>query len=149
MLKQYPIPLQLTGLFILIVGLWAEFDLYKYMELSSDFSGTAPHVIIGIASLIVLISSVAFSCIIKGQPVLLYIVSDRSIYYFHFKYIYILKSQSEIILFKIKSYMPNFFNASDLKRAGVRNSAAVFFTNQWFTDFHWPEQTFNFQCVSL
>ncbi|XP_050361488.1 tetraspanin-7-like [Nymphalis io] len=63
----------LTGLLILVVGLWAEFDLYKYMELSSDFSGTAPHVIIGIAGLIVLISSVAFSCIIKGQPVLLYI----------------------------------------------------------------------------
>ncbi|CAH0725996.1 unnamed protein product, partial [Brenthis ino] len=63
----------LTGLLILIVGLWAEFDLFKYMELSSDFSGTAPHVIIGIAGLIILISSVAFSCIIKGQPVLLYI----------------------------------------------------------------------------
>ncbi|XP_045762473.1 tetraspanin-7-like [Maniola jurtina] len=63
----------LTGLLILVVGLWAEFDLYKYMELSPEFSGTAPLVIIGIASLIVLISSVAFSCIIKGQPVLLYI----------------------------------------------------------------------------
>ncbi|XP_039763388.1 tetraspanin-7-like isoform X3 [Pararge aegeria] len=43
------------------------------MELSPEFSGTAPLVIIGIASLIVLISSIAFSCIIKGQPVLLYI----------------------------------------------------------------------------
>ncbi|XP_072937089.1 tetraspanin-7-like [Epargyreus clarus] len=63
----------LTGLLILVVGLWAEFDLYKYMELSPEFSGTAPHVIIGIAGLIILISSVAFSCIIKGQPVLLYI----------------------------------------------------------------------------
>ncbi|XP_059060394.1 tetraspanin-7-like isoform X1 [Achroia grisella] len=63
----------ITGLLLLAVGLWAEFDLYKYMELSSEFSGTAPHVMIGIASLIVLISSIAFSCIIKGQPVLLYI----------------------------------------------------------------------------
>ncbi|XP_039763371.1 tetraspanin-7-like isoform X1 [Pararge aegeria] len=63
----------LTGLLILVGGLWAEFDLYKYMELSPEFSGTAPLVIIGIASLIVLISSIAFSCIIKGQPVLLYI----------------------------------------------------------------------------
>ncbi|XP_032530105.2 tetraspanin-7-like [Danaus plexippus] len=63
----------LAGLLILVVGLWAEFDLYKYMELSPEFSGTAPHVIIGISGLIVLISSVAFSCIIKGQPVLLYI----------------------------------------------------------------------------
>ncbi|XP_075991633.1 tetraspanin-7-like [Anticarsia gemmatalis] len=63
----------LTGLLLLIVGLWAEFDLHKYMELSPEFSGTAPHVMIGIACLIVLVSSIAFSCIIKGQPVLLYI----------------------------------------------------------------------------
>ncbi|XP_041969353.1 tetraspanin-7-like [Aricia agestis] len=62
----------LTGLSILIVGLWAEYDLYKYMELSPEFSGTAPLVIIGIASLIVFLSSFAFSCIIQGQPVLLY-----------------------------------------------------------------------------
>ncbi|CAH2067081.1 unnamed protein product, partial [Iphiclides podalirius] len=63
----------LTGLLVLVAGLWAEFDLYKYMELSPEFSGTAPLVMIGIASLIVLISSIAFSCIIKGQPVLLFI----------------------------------------------------------------------------
>ncbi|CAK1602964.1 unnamed protein product [Parnassius mnemosyne] len=62
-----------TGLLFLVAGLWAEFDLYKYMELSTEFSGTASYVMIGIASLIVLISSMAFSCIIKGQPVLLYI----------------------------------------------------------------------------
>ncbi|CAB3230813.1 unnamed protein product [Arctia plantaginis] len=63
----------LTGLLLLIVGLWAEFDLHKYMELSPEFSGTAPHVMIGIACLIVVVTSIAFSCIIKGQPVLLYI----------------------------------------------------------------------------
>ncbi|KAL4712859.1 hypothetical protein ACJJTC_011929 [Scirpophaga incertulas] len=62
-----------SGLLLLVVGLWAEFDLYTYMELSPEFSGTAPHVFIGIAGLIVLVSSIAFSCIIKGQPVLLYI----------------------------------------------------------------------------
>ncbi|KOB71712.1 Tetraspanin [Operophtera brumata] len=65
----------LTGLFLLLVGLWAELDLYKYLELSPEFSGTAPHVLIGIAGLIILISSIAFSCIIKGQPVLLYILA--------------------------------------------------------------------------
>ncbi|XP_052747094.1 tetraspanin-7 [Bicyclus anynana] len=63
----------LTGLLMLVLGLWAEFGLYKYMEMSPEFSGTAPLVIIGVATLIVLISSVAFSGIIKGQPVLLYI----------------------------------------------------------------------------
>ncbi|XP_073941976.1 tetraspanin-7-like [Choristoneura fumiferana] len=63
----------LSGLVLLVVGLWAQFDLHRYMELSSEFSGTAPLVVVGLAGLIVLVSSVAFSCIIKGQPVLLYI----------------------------------------------------------------------------
>ncbi|CAH4006357.1 tetraspanin-7-like [Pieris brassicae] len=62
-----------TGICILIVGLWAEFDLYQYMNLSPDFTGAAPHVIIGISTLMVITSSVAFSCIVKGQPVLLFI----------------------------------------------------------------------------
>lgn len=73
---------QLTGLFLLLVGVWAELDLYKYLELSPEFSGTAPHVIIGISGLIILISSIAFSCIIKGQPVLLYIVSYKLMTWF-------------------------------------------------------------------
>ncbi|KAI8428056.1 hypothetical protein MSG28_002344 [Choristoneura fumiferana] len=60
-----------TFLFIFNVVFW--FDLHRYMELSSEFSGTAPLVVVGLAGLIVLVSSVAFSCIIKGQPVLLYI----------------------------------------------------------------------------
>ncbi|CAK1550064.1 unnamed protein product [Leptosia nina] len=63
----------LAGLLILVIGLWAEFDLYKYMELSPDFSGTAPLVVIGVSGLSLIISSIAFSCIVKGQPVLLYI----------------------------------------------------------------------------
>ncbi|VVC92202.1 tetraspanin-7-like [Leptidea sinapis] len=63
----------LIGLIFLGLGLWAELELYKYMELSPDFSGTGPYVIIGMAAFIVIISSVAFSCIIKGQPVLLFI----------------------------------------------------------------------------
>lgn len=53
--------------------------MHKYMDLSMEFSDTAPYVLIGIAGLIILISSTAFSCIIKGQPVLLYIVSLFSI----------------------------------------------------------------------
>lgn len=63
----------LTGVLLLIIGLWAEFELHKYMELSPEFSGTAPHVMIGIACLIIVVTSIAFSCIIKGQLVLLYI----------------------------------------------------------------------------
>lgn len=51
-----------------------EVELYKYMEMSTEFSGTAPYVLIGIGALIILIGSLACCCTVKGQPVLLYIV---------------------------------------------------------------------------
>ncbi|XP_037297616.1 tetraspanin-7-like [Manduca sexta] len=63
----------ILGLLFLAVGFWAEFDLSNYMEMSPEFSGTAPYVFIGIGMLILVVSSIAFSCIIKAQPVLLYI----------------------------------------------------------------------------
>ena len=52
-----------------------EVELYKYMEMSTEFSGTAPYVLIGTGSLIILIGSLACCCTVKGQPVLLYVVS--------------------------------------------------------------------------
>lgn len=52
----------------------AEFEMI-YIELSHEYTETAIYVVFGIACLIILVGSVAFSCIIKGQPVLLYIVS--------------------------------------------------------------------------
>ncbi|KAI5632175.1 tetraspanin family domain-containing protein [Phthorimaea operculella] len=65
--------LWLLGLFLLGVGLWMLLDLYKYWELSPEFSGTAPHVLIGIALLLIVTTSIAFSCIIRGQSVLLFL----------------------------------------------------------------------------
>lgn len=55
-----------------------EVELYKYMEMSTEFSGTAPYVLIGTGSLIILIGSLACCCTVKGQPVLLYVVSESS-----------------------------------------------------------------------
>ncbi|PSN31396.1 Tetraspanin-7 [Blattella germanica] len=48
-------------------------ELYKYMELSTEFSATAPYVLIGTGALIILVGSLACCCTVKGQPVLLYI----------------------------------------------------------------------------
>ncbi|KAG7311363.1 hypothetical protein JYU34_002402 [Plutella xylostella] len=65
----------LLGLALLLAGLWAEFELHKYLELSPELSGSVPHVLLGVAGLSLAVSSVAFSCIVKGQPVLLYAYS--------------------------------------------------------------------------
>jgi tetraspanin-7 len=65
--------LQISGIAILAIGIWMEVELYKYMEMSTEFSGTAPYVLIGTGSLIILIGSLACCCTVKGQPVLLYV----------------------------------------------------------------------------
>lgn len=64
----------MSGIAILAIGIWMEVELYKYMELSTEFSGTAPYVLIGTGALIILIGSLACCCTVKGQPVLLYVV---------------------------------------------------------------------------
>ncbi|XP_049951543.1 tetraspanin-7-like [Schistocerca serialis cubense] len=63
----------LTGIAILAAGIWLEVELYKYMELSTEFSRSAPYVLLGAGALIVLVGSLACCCTVKGQPALLYI----------------------------------------------------------------------------
>ncbi|XP_019873518.1 tetraspanin-7 [Aethina tumida] len=63
----------ISGIAILAIGIWMEIELYKYMEMSTEFSGTAPYVLIGTGSLIIVIGSFACCCTVKGQPVLLYV----------------------------------------------------------------------------
>lgn len=62
-----------SGIAILAIGIWMEVELYKYMEMSTEFSGTAPYVLIGTGSLIIFIGTLACCCTVKGQPVLLYV----------------------------------------------------------------------------
>ncbi|KAJ8865680.1 hypothetical protein PR048_033200 [Dryococelus australis] len=64
--------LQMTGIVILGIGIWMQVELYKYMELSADFSSTAPYVLLGTGALIVIVGSLACCCTVKGQPALLY-----------------------------------------------------------------------------
>jgi hypothetical protein len=52
-------------------------ELYKYMELSTEFSASAPYVLIGTGAFIILVGSLACCCTLKGQPLLLYIVSNQ------------------------------------------------------------------------
>ncbi|GLG96089.1 Tetraspanin [Gryllus bimaculatus] len=64
---------ELSGIVILAVGVWMQVELYKYMELSTEFSSTAPYVLIATGALIVVVGFLACCCTVKGQPVLLYI----------------------------------------------------------------------------
>lgn len=52
-----------------------EVELYKYMTMSTDFSETASYVLIGTGSLIIVMGMLACCCTVKGQPVLLFLVS--------------------------------------------------------------------------
>lgn len=66
---------QITGIVILAVGIYMEVELYKYMTMSTDFSETASYVLIGTGTLIILMGMLACCCTVKGQPVLLFLVS--------------------------------------------------------------------------
>lgn len=73
-MNRFHCSLQVSGMVILAAGLWAEIDIHKYFEHSYEFFDTIPYVSIGIGCLSVFISSLACTCTIKGQPVLLYVV---------------------------------------------------------------------------
>ncbi|GAB0095982.1 Tetraspanin [Sergentomyia squamirostris] len=62
-----------SGLAILCAGIWMQVDLHKYLELNVDFSSSGPYVFVGTGALILLISSLACCCTVKGQPSLLYL----------------------------------------------------------------------------
>lgn len=72
-LKLQQIIFQASGLAILCAGIWMQVELHKYLELSADFSNTGPYVLVGTGALILLISSLACCCTVKGQPSLLYL----------------------------------------------------------------------------
>lgn len=65
----------LSGIAILAVGIWMEVELYKYMELTTNYYSAAPYILIGTGSGIIMIGSLACCCTAKGQPVLLYLYS--------------------------------------------------------------------------
>ena len=68
----------MSGIFLLVMGVWLQVELHKYVELSPDFSATAPYVLVGTGLLILFLATLACCCTIKEQPILLYIVCDFS-----------------------------------------------------------------------
>ncbi|KAK8726726.1 hypothetical protein OTU49_010025 [Cherax quadricarinatus] len=63
----------LMGAVMLAAGILVKVEVYKYMEVSAEFSATAPYVLVATGGLMLLLGLLACCCTAKGQPVLLYI----------------------------------------------------------------------------
>jgi len=63
----------LSGVAILMLGIWMKLQLYMYMELTTVYFDAAPYVLIGIGSAIILFGSFGCLCTMKGHGRLLYL----------------------------------------------------------------------------
>lgn len=61
-----------SGLGIFCAGIWMQVELHKYLELNADFSKSAPYILVGTGAIILIVSTLACFCTVKGQPSLLY-----------------------------------------------------------------------------
>ncbi|KPI94723.1 Tetraspanin-7 [Papilio xuthus] len=66
---------EMVGLAMFCGGMWTLFELHKYVDVPSDFGGTAPYLMFGLGAFTLIITSFAFSCIHRKQTLLLYIYS--------------------------------------------------------------------------
>ena len=67
--------LQVTGLIVLAISVFAATELHKYMLMSPDFAATGPYIGIGIGSFMCLLALLACCCGATEQPILLKVVS--------------------------------------------------------------------------
>ena len=67
--------LQVTGLLVLAISVFAATELHKYMLMSPDFAATGPYIGIGIGSFMCLLALLACCCGATEQPILLKVVS--------------------------------------------------------------------------
>lgn len=69
------IQLQASGLAVLCSGVWMQVEMHKYLVLNEEYSDVAPYILVATGSVILLISSLACCCTVKGHPTLLYLVN--------------------------------------------------------------------------
>lgn len=67
--------LQAAGIALLCIGLWMKISLHYLLELSDEYNEAIPYIFIGTGAVILIVGFFACCCTVKGQPVLLYIVS--------------------------------------------------------------------------
>lgn len=75
MLMVYNIIFWITGIFLLVFGVWMKLSLHQFLELSDDYDSAVPFIFIGTGAAIVLVGFFACCCTVKGQSVLLYMLS--------------------------------------------------------------------------
>lgn len=62
-----------SGLAILCAGIWMQVELNKFLELNTDYSTSTPFILVATGGLILLVSTLACCCTVKGQPSLLFL----------------------------------------------------------------------------
>jgi len=65
----------LSGILILVIGVWMQVRLNKYVELSDTYFYTAPYIFMATGGLMAFAGTLAYCCTAKGQPILLYLYS--------------------------------------------------------------------------
>lgn len=50
-------------------------ELHQYLELNIEYSNVTPYILVGTGAFILLVSTLACCCTVKGHPSLLYMVS--------------------------------------------------------------------------
>lgn len=67
--------IQASGLAIFCAGIWMQVELHQYLELNNEYSNIAPYILVGTGAFILLVSTLACCCTVKGHPTLLYMVN--------------------------------------------------------------------------
>jgi len=63
----------MSGLALLVLGVWMKVELYMYIELATVYFSSAPLILIGIGCGIILVGSCGCLCTVKGHGRLLYL----------------------------------------------------------------------------
>ncbi len=66
---------QASGFVLLIIGIWMQFQLHKYIDMASFISNTVPAIFVSLGSSILIMAALACCCAAKEKVSLLYIVS--------------------------------------------------------------------------
>lgn len=75
LLMVFNIIFWITGIVLLVLGIWMKISLHQFMELSENFSNAVPYTFVATGAAIVLVGFSACCCTVKGQPILLYMLS--------------------------------------------------------------------------
>lgn len=75
LLTIFNIVFLISGLAILVLGVWMHVELYRFIQLTTVYYDAAPYILIGIGSSILLVGCFGCMCTVKGHGSLLYLFS--------------------------------------------------------------------------